>query len=85
MLYRERNEFCKKCVGIKKKDNTKSKIKATKKPSGFRKPSVYPSSPYSKVYTKAPAYSKTIKKNIVELGPFATLLRDLIKANTFID
>ena len=81
MLYRERNEFCKKCEGIKKKDNTKSKMKATKKPSGFRKPS----SPYSKVYTKAPAYSKTIKKNIVELGPFATLLRDLIKANTFID
>ena len=60
-------------------------MKATKKPSGFRKPSVYPSSPYSKVHTKVPAYSKTIKKKNVELGPFATLLRDLIKANTFID
>lgn len=79
MEYRERNEFCKKCVDIKKKDKTKLKMKSTQKPP------VYPSFPVSKVQTKAPAYSKTIKKKNVELGPFATMLRDLIKANTFID
>ena len=60
-------------------------MKATKKTSGYIKPPVYPSFPLSKDQTKAPAYSKTIKKKNVELGPFTTLLRDLIKANTFID
>ena len=60
-------------------------MKATKKPSGYIKPPVYPSFALSKVQTKAPAYSKTMKKKNVELGPLATLLRDLIKANTFID
>merc|ERR1712228_808670 len=77
--FRERNDFCKKCVDIKKKDKTKSKIRVTKKP--YRKPSasVYPSFPVSKIQSKAPsAYSKTTKKNNVQLGPFATLLRDLI-------
>merc|ERR1711971_1271301 len=77
-------EDCSKCKSLKK-DKTKSKIRATKKP--YRKPSasVYPSFPVSKIQSKAPAYSKTTKKNNVKLGPFATLLRDLIKANTFID
>merc|ERR1712228_720901 len=77
--FRERNDFCKECVDIQKKDKTKSKIRATKKP--YRKPSasVYPSFPVSKIQSKAPAYSKTTKKkNNVQLGPFATLLRDLI-------
>ena len=86
-IYRERNDFCKKCGNMQKKDKTKSKIKAIKKPSGYKKPSasVYPSFPVSKIQSKAPAYSKTIRKNNVQLGPFATLLRDLIKANTFVD
>ena len=79
-MYRERNEFCKKCVNITKKQNTKSNVKAIKKPFG------YPAFSSSRVQTKSPAYSKPVIKNEqVELGPFATLLRDLIKANTFID
>merc|ERR1712203_706996 len=78
--FRERNEFCKKCVNITKKQNSKSNVKAIKKPFG------YPAFSSSRVQTKSPAYSKPVIKNEqVELGPFATLLRDLIKANTFIE
>merc|ERR1719270_360577 len=82
--FRERNDFCSSCPAVvveskKKKSPKNQRNNANKKNAKSPSTKVAPS-----VYQPIPSTGTAATKD-VELGPWGTLLKEIIQANTFID